>query len=210
MYSPITFTSRDCRYLAGRAATRFHRPGCPRGRTGVLPTGGTQGSMGRCPREGDAPMSDDDYPDTPTGGFILPGSAVAGSDGAQRVAEMLRAMIENDRKVQLRDEIDSAQWIDSVESSPYRVAMTRAQLNRLLHHGHPIPVTRGITKRFIDEHYPSWSWNSLTQVLKEMGVVRGDTPPHSDPGVGAVHLDGSGSWMIQWEDGHIDVRGIPR
>ena len=85
------------------------------------------------------------------------------------------------------------------------VARTRADINRLLHYGHPVPVSRGLTAEYVDTHFPGWAWNRLLEVLKAAGIVVKSKAGtlHCDPGVGAVHLDNFERWVVQWEDGRV-------
>lgn len=107
--------------------------------------------------------------------------------------------------VQLRDEVDSSRWQDSVASSRFAVARTRAELNALLRYGHIIPISRGLTAAYVDDLFPGWTWNRVIAVLKAAGVfIKGDGgTPHRDPRVGAVHVESFDSWLAEWEDGRV-------
>ena len=151
-------------------------------------------------------MNDQDhYPDRPIGGFLMRGEDALAPGGLVEFTRTLRAVVENDRLVRLRDEVDSARWQDSVAASTYAVARTRADLNRLLHYGHSIPLRKGYTRAFIEEHYPGWTWIGLYNSLDAAGVTRcgAGLPPYCDPGVGAVHFDDETSWLVEWEDGRV-------
>ncbi len=68
----------------------------------------------------------------------------------------------NDGKARFRDEVDSSRWQDSVANSRYTVARNRADLSALLRYGHFIPIGRGLTSKYVDDHFPGWTWDSLT------------------------------------------------
>lgn len=146
-----------------------------------------------------------EWPDTPIGSLTVPASTALETGGAASLAEAVKEMIVNDRKVELRDEVDSSRWQESVANSRFAVARTRADLNALLHYGHFIPVSRGLTAKYVDEHFPGWTWNGLTAVLNAAGVFIGGGAgtPYCDPAVGAVHFDNTESWLVEWEDGNV-------
>lgn len=85
----------------------------------------------------------------------------------------------------------------------YREVRTREQLNKLLHYGHIIPISRGLTNKYVDGHYPGWTWNALIRVLSaaDVYVGRGGTPPRCDDRVVRVHFDSHEAWCVEWEDG---------
>ncbi|GAA3200632.1 hypothetical protein [Microbacterium terregens] len=144
----------------------------------------------------------------PTDDGRTAGSFDPGSDPTQRAAydwliRAARASAGAAAERALWDEVDSSLWQDSIAASNYDQARARVDVNRLLHYGHPIPVSRGFTAAFVSENYPGWTWNELIGVLKDAGVVIGGVPPHCEPGVGAVHFDADGSWLVEWEDGRI-------
>lgn len=155
--------------------------------------------------------TNDDWPNKPIGAVVFPGNEVPGEGGVERLLGAVKAMHDNDEKVRLRDEVDPARWQDSVASSLYAVARTRAELNELLHFGHPIPILSGRTQQYIDKRYPGWTWNRLTAVLKAAGVFEhgGAGTPHCDPRVGAVHFDNEHTWMVEWENGRVTVSRAP-
>lgn len=87
----------------------------------------------------------------------------------------------------------------------FGVTQTRADVNALLHYGHFIPVRRGLTAKYVDGHFPGWTWNGLSAVLKAARVVaRSSTGTLCcDPAVTAVHFDAAHSWLVEWEDGRV-------
>ena len=87
----------------------------------------------------------------------------------------------------------------------YREVRTREQLNQLLHYGHIIPISRGFTDDYVDEHYPGWTWNALVRVLTaaDVYVGQGGSPPRCDDRVVRVHFDSHEAWLVEWEDGRI-------
>lgn len=84
----------------------------------------------------------------------------------------------------------------------YALTRTREELNDLLRFGHIIPVSRGWTRAYVDEHYPGWTWNGLVGVLRAAGVLvdRGGSPPCCAPGVRAVWFDSEDGWLVEWEN----------
>lgn len=92
--------------------------------------------------------------------------------------------------------------MSSIDYSQFAEHRTGAEINELLHHGHPIPVGRGITQSYVTEHYPGWSWNSLMSVWRNAGIVV-STPggiPACDPEVKAVHFSDDESFVVEWVD----------
>lgn len=87
----------------------------------------------------------------------------------------------------------------------YREVRTREQLNKLLHYGHIIPISRGLTTKYVGEHYPGWTWNALIRVLSaaDVYVGQGGAPPHCDDRVVRVHFDSHETWRVEWADGRV-------
>ncbi|WP_171013170.1 hypothetical protein [Microbacterium sp. 2FI] len=146
----------------------------------------------------------------PTASSLVPASELRKPGGIERFLEALEEGRRADAERDLRDEVDSAVWQESIAASSYEQARARVDINRLLHYGHPIPVGRGYTFAYVAENYPGWTWNELLDVLEDARVVVHGVPPRCHPGVGAVHFSHDGSWLVEWEDGRVtrstDVR----
>lgn len=100
--------------------------------------------------------------------------------------------------------------MDTNSFSSYTEHRTGAEIDRLLHHGHWIPVTKGFTQRYVDEHFPGWSWNDLMAIWRAAGIVvrpAGGAPLQCDERVAAMHFSGPGNWLIEWRDGAVTTSG---
>jgi len=91
----------------------------------------------------------------------------------------------------------------------YREHRTGAQIDHLLHYGHSIPMARGHTLKYVDEHFPGWTWSDLLEVLKAAGVLvgRAGAPPRCHPTVKAIHFTDSPTWAVEWLSGEITRSG---
>lgn len=88
----------------------------------------------------------------------------------------------------------------------YAEHRTRDELNKLLHYGHIIPVSRGFTDAYVAKHFPGWHWNSLMAIWKAAGIVvrsPAGGPPWCDPEVVAIHFNGPDSFAVEWVDGTV-------
>jgi len=88
----------------------------------------------------------------------------------------------------------------------YAERRTGAELDRLLHYGHWIPVIRGYTAEYVDEHFPGWTWNTLMLIWRAAGiVVKSEVggPLRCDGRVKAVYFNGPDSFAVEWIDGTI-------
>lgn len=100
----------------------------------------------------------------------------------------------------------------NVDLAAYAHHLDPDDLRKLFHHGHWIPVRRGITTAFVDQHYPGWSWNGLMDLLEGAGVAhrRGPGlvhPPYwPDRLVASVHVNTPDDFCIVWIDGSVTVR----
>ncbi|ACZ30635.1 hypothetical protein Xcel_1610 [Xylanimonas cellulosilytica DSM 15894] len=90
----------------------------------------------------------------------------------------------------------------------YAEHRSRHDLDRLLRHGHVIPVRRGVTAAYVAKHFPGWTWNELMGVWHAAGVVvsQGGSPPRCDDNVVAIHFDGPDSFLVEWTDGTVTAR----
>lgn len=104
---------------------------------------------------------------------------------------------------------DEQPLTDHPDYSSFLEHRTGEQLNELLHFGHVIPVSKGYTRRYVQTHYPGWTWNSLIAVLKaaDVFVGRGGSPPRCDDQVRAVHFDSATSFAVEWLDRAPTGRG---
>jgi hypothetical protein len=85
----------------------------------------------------------------------------------------------------------------------YRENLERAELNALLHYGHPIPACCGLTDAYVATRYPGWTWNELIAILRAAGIVvrplRG-APLRCDPRVRRVHVTSPSEFEVDWAD----------
>jgi hypothetical protein len=88
---------------------------------------------------------------------------------------------------------------------------TGPEVDALFHYGHIIPISRGFTRKFLDEHFPGWDWNGLVAVLKaaDVFVDRGGSPPQCRPGVTAIHFTDADNWAVEWFDGSLTSSAAP-
>ncbi len=86
---------------------------------------------------------------------------------------------------------------------------TGTEMQRLLHHGHWIPVLRGFTAAFVAEHFPGWTWNGLLAVCRAADIIDpnsgGGGPLRCDPRVLAFHFTNVRRFAIEWNDGTVSV-----
>ena len=88
----------------------------------------------------------------------------------------------------------------------YAEHRNRAEMQRLLHHGHWIPVLRGYTAAHLDEHFPGRSWNEMHDLCTAAGIVA-QAPPGAplscDPRVRSFHFTDVTSFAVEWVDGTV-------
>ncbi|WP_193597594.1 hypothetical protein [Microbacterium sp. YJN-G] len=92
-----------------------------------------------------------------------------------------------------------------MDAQHYREDRTSLELERLLHHDFVIPISRGITTKFVAENYPGWTWNELIRVLNaaQVRVARPGAPSVCHEDVVRVQFDSERSWRVEWKDGSI-------
>lgn len=96
------------------------------------------------------------------------------------------------------------------EYGEYLEHRTGAEMQRLLHHGHWIPVHRGDTAAHVARHFPGWCWNDLLAVCKAAGIVDGlgtGGPLRCAPHVLAFHFTDTARFAVEWDDGSVTVSG---
>lgn len=80
----------------------------------------------------------------------------------------------------------------------YRLHLTRAEIDRVLHYTHWIPNLKGFTGPFLAEHHPGWSLNRLVDVFKRSRVLLKDRVAH--PVVGRCHWKVVELFYNSWDD----------
>lgn len=92
----------------------------------------------------------------------------------------------------------------------YAEHRTGTEMQRLLHHGHWIPVLRGYTAAYVAEHFPGWSWNSLLDGCRAADIINPDTgrgaPLSCDPRVRTFHFTSKRVFAVEWDDGTVSMR----
>ena len=90
----------------------------------------------------------------------------------------------------------------------FKQRRTREELNALLHYGHIIPVSKGWTRAYVNEHFPGWTWNELVRIVRVAGILvsKGGSPPRCDERVQELHFDSENAWLVEWTDGSRSSR----
>lgn len=62
------------------------------------------------------------------------------------------------------------------EQNPNSVLLNldRAQIAKILHYVHPIPVTKGFTREYLNKAHPGWQLQDLMKWFKEAKIITGD------------------------------------
>lgn len=93
--------------------------------------------------------------------------------------------------------------------SRYDEHRSGAEMQRLLHHGHWVPVLRGYTRAYVEQHFPGWTWNRLLDVCRSAGIVDpasgGDRPLRCDDCVVQFHFTDRRSFAVEWDDGTVST-----
>jgi hypothetical protein len=88
-----------------------------------------------------------------------------------------------------------------VDVSRFREHRTREELNSLLHYGHIIPVSKGLTSAYVEAHYPRWTWNALMSIFRAADIVVPNPyggPPKCDDRVVAFHFSSPTEFHVEW------------
>lgn len=99
------------------------------------------------------------------------------------------------------------------EPDEFAFHLTRHHVDEVLHHGHPMPVGKGLTSTLVAERYPGFHFNSLTGVFLEAGVIVEHTchaRRRCHWQVKRLHLDSDGTFLVEWDrDAADDGRWWP-
>ena len=89
------------------------------------------------------------------------------------------------------------------DTTRFREHLTLEQCKALLRYGHVIPISRGYTTAYVDEHFPGWTWNQLIRVFIAAGIYinRGGAPPTCDDRVRTFHFSSPIDFHVEWIDG---------
>ena len=71
--------------------------------------------------------------------------------------------------------------------------LTRRDIDRILHHAHFIPVSKGITKKFITENYSGWALGEFKEVFDSAKIL-------------VVRQTGCG-WRFHWNLKELVING---
>ena len=85
-----------------------------------------------------------------------------------------------------------------VDPNLFGTHLTAEQVGAILHHGHWIPVNKGITRRFLEQHHPGWTLAALAAVFTAAGIRSGN---QCRKGVAMIHFDRPDHWLVEWIDG---------
>ena len=88
----------------------------------------------------------------------------------------------------------------------YAEHRTGVEVGQLLHYGHIIPVSRGLTEGYVAEHFPGWTWNNLMAVWEAAGIVVPSASgglPSCDHRVKLIHFTGADAFAVEWVDGSV-------
>jgi len=87
---------------------------------------------------------------------------------------------------------------------------TGREVHDLLQYGHIIPVRRGVTTAYVEQHFPGWTWNELMDIWRAAGIVhpsRHGGPPGADSRVRMIHFSSPTAFAVEWADGDRDRAG---
>jgi len=77
----------------------------------------------------------------------------------------------------------------------------REQISEFLHYLHWIPQTKGFARKFMDDHYPGWTYSEVLAVIRDAEIVKGLNGAWCDERVIAIHFDHRQRYLVQWFDG---------
>jgi len=52
------------------------------------------------------------------------------------------------------------------------IHLSAKQIKELIHYGHLIPMSRGITQKYVEENFPGWEWNDIVPVLIKKNILK--------------------------------------
>ena len=52
--------------------------------------------------------------------------------------------------------------------------LTRAEIDKVLHYVHPIPLGKGFTRDFLAKNYPGWELSAIMNQFSKAGLIEGD------------------------------------
>lgn len=113
-----------------------------------------------------------------------------------------RSVINGVREQQrpLEDELHPTSGEMNEEFAHFREHRSRHQVDRFLHHMHAVPVSRGITKAYVDKEFPGWEVNDLKAVFKAAGLIA-ETPPgaplRTTDDYRAIHFNDAQDWAVE-------------
>jgi len=84
---------------------------------------------------------------------------------------------------------------------------TGAEIDAFLHYVSLIPLRRGLTDAYVEQHYPGRTWHGLVLILQAAGIFvgRGPNSPRCFPGVATVWFTDAMKWAVEWEDGWVSM-----
>ena len=85
-------------------------------------------------------------------------------------------------------------WVRTVQTDDrYLWTLDRADVDKVIHYTHWIPMSRGFTQAFLAEHYPGWTLGGMMSLFDAAGIRI--TPAENEGSPGAPH-GGRCHWQV--------------
>jgi len=91
-------------------------------------------------------------------------------------------------------------------SNEKSIRLNSKQIMDLVHYANVIPISKGLSQKYVEDNYPGWEWNDIIPVLFAKGVlVKDETPGSIQLGAGIFMDKKIGSVTIYFDSKNIDV-----
>ncbi|KAB1663230.1 hypothetical protein [Pseudoclavibacter sp. CFCC 13611] len=107
---------------------------------------------------------------------------------------------------------DAATEADREAAHAMAFRLDRSALGALIRFDHPVPLSRGMTERYVTEHFPGWNWPQMDRLLTTSDTRfitparptdRGMAMPTVRANVHMLHFSADDDWVVEWMDGAV-------
>jgi hypothetical protein len=91
-------------------------------------------------------------------------------------------------------------------TSDKSIHLSTTDITELVHFAHFIPISKGLSQKYVAENYPGWEWNDILPVLIEKGIlIKVKSPGYANIGDGLYISKKTKGVTIHFVSKNVDI-----